>query len=62
MGEKERSAFDTFERLMEAHPDFAYVYAGLEDGGYIQSPSENMGNEYDPRKRAMVHSGEAIPR
>ena len=57
MGARERSAFDTFERLMKAHPDFAYVYAGLEDGGYTQSPSENMGNKYDPRKRPWYTQG-----
>ena len=57
MSGRERSAFDTFERLMQAHPDFAYVYAGLEDGGYTQSPSENMGNKYDPRKRPWYTQG-----
>ena len=57
MNAMERSAFETFERLMQAHPDFAYVYAGLEDGGYIQSPSENMGNKYDPRKRPWYTQG-----
>jgi methyl-accepting chemotaxis protein len=57
MSEKERSAFDTFERLMKAHPDFAYVYAGLEDGGYTQSPGENMDNEFDPRKRPWYVQG-----
>jgi methyl-accepting chemotaxis protein len=57
LGDKERSAFYTFERLMKSHPDFAYVYAGLEDGGYTQSPSENMGNKYDPRKRPWYTQG-----
>ncbi|OIQ48938.1 Methyl-accepting chemotaxis protein I [Pseudodesulfovibrio hydrargyri] len=57
MSDKERSAFYTFERLMKSHPDFAYVYAGLEDGGYTQSPSENMGNKFDPRKRPWYTQG-----
>jgi len=61
MSAKERSAFDTFERLMKAHPDFAYVYAGLEDGGYTQAPSENMGNKYDPRKRPWYIQGKQSP-
>jgi methyl-accepting chemotaxis protein len=61
MSAKERSAFDTFERLMKAHPDFAYVYAGLEDGGYTQSPSENMGNKFDPRKRPWYVQGKQSP-
>jgi methyl-accepting chemotaxis protein len=57
MSDKERSAFDTFVRLMKSHPDFAYVYAGLEDGGYTQAPSENMGNKFDPRKRPWYTQG-----
>ncbi|WP_338666827.1 methyl-accepting chemotaxis protein [Pseudodesulfovibrio methanolicus] len=61
MSAKERSAFDTFERLMKSHPDFAYVYAGLEDGGYTQSPSENMGNKFDPRKRPWYIQGKQSP-
>lgn len=57
MNEKERSAYNTFERLLKSHPDFAYVYAGLEDGGYTQAPSENMGNKFDPRKRPWYTQG-----
>jgi len=57
--DKEVSAQATFARLMKAHPDFAYVYAGLEDGGYTQAPSENMGNSYDPRKRPWYTQGKS---
>ncbi|GAB7024215.1 methyl-accepting chemotaxis protein [Salidesulfovibrio brasiliensis] len=59
MGEKERAAFKTFEALMAAHPDFAYVYAGLEDGGYTQSPDEGLSSSYDPRKRPWYTQGKA---
>lgn len=57
MSPAERSAFKTFERLMQSHPEFAYVYAGLEDGGYTQSPDEAMGAGYDPRKRPWYTQG-----
>ena len=57
MGEKERAAFNTFRALMKSHPDFAYVYAGLKDGGYVQAPDEANSNEYDPRKRPWYKQG-----
>ncbi|WP_167512342.1 methyl-accepting chemotaxis protein [Oceanidesulfovibrio marinus] len=37
--------------MMSAHPDFAYVYMGFEDGGYTQNAEEVMATDYDPRRR-----------
>ncbi len=51
MGENERVAFNTFDLLLKSHPEYAYVYAGLKDGGYTAVPDEPMSDSYDPRKR-----------
>lgn len=59
MGVEERKAFDTFDRLMRSHSEFAYVYAGLKDGGYTAAPNEELSNSYDPRKRPWYEQGAA---
>ncbi len=51
MGANERIAAGTFDLLMKSHPEYAYVYAGLNDGGYTAAPDEPMSDQYDPRKR-----------
>ncbi|WP_247648318.1 methyl-accepting chemotaxis protein [Pseudodesulfovibrio sp. zrk46] len=57
MSEKEHTAYFTFKHLLESHPEYAYVYAGLEDGGYTQTPDEPMSAGYDPRKRPWYQQG-----
>ncbi|KAB1442278.1 methyl-accepting chemotaxis protein [Pseudodesulfovibrio senegalensis] len=51
MSAEQMSVHDTFTRLLKAHPGYAYVYAGLEDGGYDQAPGADGMQGYDPRKR-----------
>jgi len=45
--------------LMRAHPDFAYVYLGFEDGGYTQDGEEIIQPDYDPRKRPWYTESKA---
>lgn len=59
MGELERASFNTFDRLLKSHPEFAYVYAGLADGGYTAAPNETLTHTYDPRKRPWYTQGMA---
>ena len=44
---------------MKANPDFAYVYAGLEDGGYRCNGDEELPAGYDPRKRPWYKEGKS---
>ncbi|WP_316900663.1 methyl-accepting chemotaxis protein [Pseudodesulfovibrio indicus] len=59
MGVMERQAFEAFDKLMRSHSEFAYVYAGLKDGGYTAAPNEEISNSYDPRKRPWYEQGAA---
>ncbi|TDT88391.1 methyl-accepting chemotaxis protein [Pseudodesulfovibrio indicus] len=59
MGALERQAFEAFDKLMRSHSEFAYVYAGLKDGGYTAAPNEEVSNSYDPRKRPWYEQGAA---
>ncbi|WP_319468565.1 methyl-accepting chemotaxis protein [uncultured Pseudodesulfovibrio sp.] len=61
MDAKERIAFNTFRLLLKSHPEFAYVYCGLKDGGYTQAPDESMSSGYDPRKRPWYSQGMNSP-
>lgn len=47
----EAQAFAMMSAFGEAKPDLAYVYLGMDHGGYIQWPSGKSANEYDPRVR-----------
>ncbi|MBY4678319.1 methyl-accepting chemotaxis protein [Marinobacterium arenosum] len=47
----EQEAYRLMAEFGESHPDLAYVYLGLSDGGYIQWPKGENGANYDPRKR-----------
>ncbi len=63
-GSAEARAFDLMSDLGDAHPDLAYVFLGIETGGYIQWPTGEMG-KYDPRlrpwyKEANEKPGEAV--
>ncbi len=61
MGEQERIAFGTFDLLLKSHPEYAYVYAGLNDGGYTAAPDEPMTDQYDPRQRPWYKQCLASP-
>lgn len=47
----EQAAYQMMKEFGEAHPDLAYVYLGMDHGGYIQWPKGNNSNDYDPRVR-----------
>jgi len=57
MGVNERKAFNSFRAIVETHPDFDSVYAGLNYGGYTQYPDSPRKEGYDPRKRSWYKSG-----
>ncbi|GGB04780.1 methyl-accepting chemotaxis protein [Agarivorans gilvus] len=51
IGGVEQQAFELMSQFGEARPDLAYVYLGMDHGGYIQWPLSNNAANYDPRKR-----------
>ena len=54
--EEEKSAFEVMSAFGESHNDLAYVFLGLESGGYIQWPSSKI-SKYDPRLRPWYKEG-----
>ncbi len=48
-----------FERLKRAHPSFAAVSVGMEDGAYMEYPSGPRKPGYDPRQRGWYKQGMA---
>lgn len=59
-GSPEARAFALLDDFGNARPDLAYVFLGLDDGGYIQWPTGELGN-YDPRKRPWYTAAKAKP-
>ncbi|MEJ2044860.1 MAG: methyl-accepting chemotaxis protein [Reinekea sp.] len=53
---QEKEAFEIMSVFGESHKDLAYVFLGLETGGFIQWPSTEM-SQYDPRKRPWYIEG-----
>ena len=47
----EADAFKLMVALGEAKKDLAYIFLGMDHGGYIQWPMANSSENYDPRKR-----------
>ncbi len=47
----EAAAFQLMKEFGEARPDLAYVYLGMDHGGYIQWPIRKNAANYDPRVR-----------
>ena len=63
-GSAEARAFALLDDFGNARPDLAYVFLGMETGGYIQWPSGEM-KDYDPRvrpwyKAALKKPGSAV--
>jgi methyl-accepting chemotaxis protein len=54
--EEEKSAFEIMSAFGQSHNDLAYVFLGLDSGGYIQWPSSEI-NKYDPRVRPWYKEG-----
>lgn len=46
----EADIFKLYQSFGKTHPELLFVYLGTEEGGFIQYPTEALGN-YDPRKR-----------
>ncbi|WBA10377.1 methyl-accepting chemotaxis protein [Salinivibrio kushneri] len=53
----EARAYGLLEAMGESREDFAYVFLGLSDGGYIQWPQGDLG-DYDPRPRPWYQTGQ----
>ncbi len=53
----EQAAYQMMKEFGEARPDLAYVYLGMDHGGYIQWPiGSHDGVDYDPRVRPWYKS------
>lgn len=50
-GGVEQKIFQRFKEFGETHPNYQYVYMGVESGGYVQYPEGNMEGPFDPRQR-----------
>lgn len=59
-GSPEADAFGLFQKFGKSRPDLAYVFLGLDDGAYIQYPTNELGN-YDPRPRPWYVSAKKKP-
>jgi methyl-accepting chemotaxis protein len=62
--QSEAAIFRLYESFGKTHPELLFVYLGTEEGGFIQYPTEALGN-YDPRKRpwyqmALQQSGKTV--
>lgn len=47
----EQRAYTLMDEFGSTHPDLAYIYLGGNDSGYLQWPSTNIYDNYDPRER-----------
>ena len=54
----EANAYRLLSAFGESHKDLTYVYLGLDNGGYIQWPQENM-STYDPTVRPWYISAKS---
>ncbi|ASP37340.1 chemotaxis protein [Bacterioplanes sanyensis] len=59
-GSPEAEAYALLEDFGESRPDLAFVWLALENGGYVQWPTSNVGN-YDPRQRPWYTTTMANP-
>ncbi len=48
----EQAAYQLMDRFAAAHPDLAYIYLGMNHGGYLQWPIGKRSADFDPRGRA----------
>ena len=51
MEEWNRKFTSDLKNLVKTHPNYQYVYMGVESGGYVQYPEGNMEGPFDPRQR-----------
>lgn len=59
-GLAEQRAYALMEAFGKQNPNLAYVYVGLETGGFAQYPSTDLGN-YNPTRRPWYKAAEAAP-
>ena len=54
----DEALFERFSMLLEANPDFAWVYAAWSDTGYAVSPPEQLPAGFDPTVRPFYTAAE----
>ena len=59
-GSPPADAYGLMAAFGESRPDLAYVFLGLQDGAYIQWPTNKLGN-YDPRQRPWYQTAQKTP-
>ncbi|WP_341963359.1 methyl-accepting chemotaxis protein [Pseudomonas sp. RC10] len=59
--EVDKQIFSLFEGLAKAHPDYAYVAYGLNNGTYELWPEDLKLANYDPRQRPWYKTAQANP-
>ncbi|WP_419811657.1 methyl-accepting chemotaxis protein [Bacterioplanoides sp.] len=59
-GSPQDNAYGLMAAFGESRPDLAYVFLGLQDGAYIQWPTNKLGN-YDPRQRPWYQAAQQTP-
>ncbi|WP_417553602.1 cache domain-containing protein, partial [Marinomonas fungiae] len=55
---KEQRAFSLLDDFGQTHPDLAYIWAGLEDKGYLSWPKGKSSDNYDPTKRSWYKAAQ----
>lgn len=60
-GGVEQQIYESFEEFGDTHPNYQYIYMGVESGGHIQYPEGNMEGAFDPRVRPWYQLSVANP-
>ncbi|MGB3366662.1 MAG: methyl-accepting chemotaxis protein [Acidaminobacteraceae bacterium] len=62
--ENELRTLDTLKNYVDVDSDILYIYLGTSDGRMIMKPDDDLGDDYDPRKRDWykdtIESGDFI--
>ena len=58
-GETEASIYQLFKEFGDTHNGISYIYAGNEEGGYIQWPQGDVSANYDSRARPWYTTGKS---
>lgn len=60
-GPTEVAIYSLFDQIGSTHPEYAYIYMGTEEGGFVQWPMGSSPENYDPRVRPFYKSASASP-
>ncbi|MEZ8383161.1 methyl-accepting chemotaxis protein [Vibrio splendidus] len=60
-GSVERTIYSLFDQVGKTHPEYAYIYMGTKDGGFIQWPTGGSLENYDPRGRPFYKAASTSP-